>query len=199
MTHSKTIPNVISIFNRLQGIGTRSAKRIVIDLIKKKEQVLFPLIEQLNILYKEIKTCEICYNIDTTSPCNICQDSTRDSNIICIVEDINSLWAIEKSNCYKGRYFVLGNNLSAVNQKTPTQLNIDKLVNNISTNPSIQEVLFALSSTIEGQITSNYIQEELSQFNLKVTTLAKGIPMGGEIDYLDDITIETAIKLRKEL
>jgi recombination protein RecR len=199
MPDSKTITNVISIFNRLQGIGTRSAKRIVIDLIKKKEQILFPLIEQLNILYKEIKTCEICYNIDTTSPCSICQDTTRDSSILCIVEYINSLWAIEKSSCYKGIYFVLGNNLSALHQKTPDKLNIDKLIKNISQNNNIQEVLFALSSTIEGQITSNYIQEELEVFNLKITTLAKGIPMGGEIDYLDDVTIETAIKLRKEL
>lgn len=166
--------------------------------MKKKEGLLKPLIASLQELYETIEPCKECYNLDTTNPCYICSNTKRDKNSICIVEDISALWAIEKAsektNSYNGTYFVLGGTLSANKGADPEILRIPKLIDKV-VNSSITEVIFATSSTLEGKITSDYISELIPK-QIKVSTLAQGIPMGGEIDYLDEITLLTAINLR---
>ncbi len=191
------LDHTVLLLSRLQGIGTRSARRILFDLMKKKELLLEPLILSLDNVAKNIKTCQQCFNLDITDPCNICSDSTRDKQTICVVEDISSLWAIENSKSYNGLYFVLGGNISAQKNQSPQNLNIDLLLEHIKSS-SITEVIIATSATMEGQITSHYIKDQIDP-KITLTMLAQGIPIGGEIDYLDDITLSTAIKLRKVL
>ncbi len=166
--------------------------------MKKKEGLLKPLIASLQELYENVEPCKECYNLDTSNPCYICSNTKRDKNLICIVEDISALWAIEKAsektNSYNGIYFVLGGILSASKGADPESLRIPKLIDKII-NSEITEVIFATSSTSEGKITSDYISGLIPN-HIKVSTLAQGIPMGGEIDYLDEITLLTAINLR---
>ncbi|MDR0484960.1 MAG: recombination mediator RecR [Alphaproteobacteria bacterium] len=196
--YNNIIENNLLLLGRLQGIGSRSSRRILFDLMKKKEGLLKPLITSLQELYESIAPCEECFNLDTSNPCHICSNPKREKNIICIVEDISSLWAIEraseKTNSYNGLYFVLGGTLSAMKGATPETLKIPKLMDKI-TNQEINEVILATSATSEGRITADYISGLIPD-NIKVSTLAQGIPMGGEIDYLDEITLSTAINLR---
>lgn len=190
------IENSALLLSRLQGLGPRSAKRILLDLIKKKDSLLFPLINSLNELHNSIMTCSLCFNIDTSDPCNLCSNTDRTRKIICVVEDISSLWAIEKTKTYVGLYFVLGGSISAKRGYEPSSLNIDFLINRIQ-KEEMEEVIIATPATIEGQITANYILEGINNKDVKVSMLAQGIPVGGEIDYLDDTTIATALKSRK--
>jgi len=192
------INNNLLLLGRLQGIGSRSSRRILFDLMKKKEGLLKPLIASLQELYDNVEPCKECYNLDTSNPCYICINTKRDKNLICIVEDISALWAIEKAsektNSYNGIYFVLGGTLSASKGADPESLRIPKLIDKI-VNSEITEVIFATSSTSEGKITSDYISGLIPK-HIQVSSLAQGIPMGGEIDYLDEITLLTAINLR---
>lgn len=188
----------ILVLGRLQGIGPRSAQRIMLDLIKKKDTLLAPLITVLQEIKENSRYCNICYNVDLHDKCYICRDKSRDNTTICVVEDVASLWAMEKTKSYNGVYFVLGGNLSAYKGITPKDLHLDVLIDKIN-NTKIKELIIATSSTIEGHITANYISSNITNSVVTVTALAQGIPVGGELEYLDDVTLSTAIKLRKRV
>jgi recombination protein RecR len=199
MNDHNILEHTILLLSRLQGIGTRSARRILFDLMKKKDILLDPLILSLENLSSNICTCSRCFNLDVADPCYICRDENRDTSLLCIVEDISALWALEKTKNYNGLYFVLSGNISASFGKDPKSLHIDRLVDMIDDSSClVEEIIIATSATLEGQITANYIHQEV-QDKVKVSMLAQGIPMGGEIDYLDDVTLSTALKLRKRL
>ncbi|UQY80778.1 Recombination protein RecR [Candidatus Hepatincola sp. Av] len=197
MDNHNTIENTALLLSKLQGIGPRSAKRILFDLMKQKDSLLPNLINALTDLSARISACPVCFNLDVVSPCHICASSQRDKTMICAVEDIAALWAIERTNSYKGVYFVLGGNLSSYKISKPEDLHLDILINKLN-NENINELILGLSATLEGQITGNYICEQL-QKPLKISMLAQGMPVGGEIDYLDEVTLSTAIKLRKTI
>ncbi len=198
MENKDLLENSVLLLSRLQGIGARSARRILFDLMKKKESLLLPLINTLDALYNSIVYCENCFNLDVQNPCSICANPNRNHKTVCVVEDISSLWAIEKTKNYDGIYFVLGGNLSAQRHQTPDNLHIDKLITNVNSH-NIEELILATSATIEGQITTNYIHDHINNSKIKLSILAQGIPVGGEIDYLDEVTLSTALKLRKQI
>jgi len=200
MENKHIIKRAISTLSRLPGIGERSAQRMIFFLMQKKEPLLLPLIKQLDLLSQEIKTCEFCNNIDTTNPCSICSNESRNHKQICVVEDIAALWALEKSKAFSGVYFILEGALKANNGQDLTNNKIPRLLN-IIINNQVSEIIIATSLTIEGQTTALYIKEEIKKLSdaIIVSTLAQGVPVGGEIDYLDELTLETAIKLRKSI
>lgn len=189
------IDSLIDQFAKLPGIGPRSARRIVLQLVRKKEQLMTPLIQQLTQARERIVTCDVCHSLDTQSPCTICTDARRDENVLCVVEDLADLWAIERSHVYRGRYHVLGGTLSAINGRGPEALHIDQLVRRAA-DEAVHEVILATNATVEGQTTAHYLTERLTGCNVRVTRLAQGIPIGGELDYLDDGTLGTALKAR---
>ena len=184
------IEQLIKLIARFPSLGSRSARRIVLHLLKKKEILIPQLITALQDVYENIKVCEICGNYDTENPCSICRSAARDTGLLCVVQDISDLWALERGGLYKGRYHVLGGVLSAIEGITPEDLNIDKLVKRIETE-AISEIILALPATVDGQM--------LKDKNIKISSLAQGIPVGGELDYMDDGTIKLALDLRKQL
>ncbi len=192
------IEKLIKIVAKLPSLGSRSARRIVLHMIKKRENVIPELITALQDVYDNIKVCEVCGNYDTNSPCSICSSTTRESQTLCVVQDISDLWALERGGLYKGKYHILGGILSAIEGITPDDLNIDKLLQRISTE-NITEIILALPATVDGQITMHYISSLLKDKNVKISTLAQGIPVGGELDYMDDGTIKLALDMRKQL
>ena len=195
---SSYIEQLIKVISKLPSLGTRSARRIVLHLLKKRESVIPQLITSLQNVYDNIKVCEVCGNYDTISPCSICSSEAREKNILCIVQDISDLWALERGGLYKGQYHILGGVLSAIEGITPDDLNIDKLLQRIE-KEDITEIIIALPATVDGQITMHYISSLLKDKNIKVSTLAQGIPVGGELDYMDDGTIKLALDMRKIL
>lgn len=192
------IENLSRIISKLPGMGPRIAKRIVLHLAANKEKNLLPLIENLRQLNDEVHECEICGNLDEGLICKICSDHNRDNGLICIVEEVADLWAIERAENYRGKYHVLGGNLSAISGKTIADLNLDKLYKRLK-NGGTAEVIIATSATIDGQTTAHFLAEMLKEFKIKVTRLAHGIPIGSELDYLDEGTIAIAFKTRSEL
>ena len=192
------IEKLIKVVAKLPSLGTRSARRIVLQLIKKRETLLLPLIDALSQVADNIKTCEICGNYDTTSPCSICSSALRESHLLCVVQDVADLWAMERVSLFKGKYHVLGGVLSALDGVAPEDLNIDTLVERIH-KEGITEVILALPATVDGQITSHYLVSRLKDSGAKITTLAQGIPMGAELDYMDEGTIQLALNSRKLL
>ena len=192
------IEQLIKIISKLPSLGTRSARRIVLHLLKKRESLIPQLIAALNDVNEHITVCEICGNYDTQSPCSICASSSRENNLLCIVQDINDLWALERGGLYKGRYHVLGGVLSAIEGVTPDDLNIGALLSRIE-KEEITEIILALPATVDGQITMHYISSLLKDKNIKISTLAQGIPVGAELDYMDDGTIKLALDMRKQL
>ena len=192
------IEKLIKIIAKLPALGTRSARRIVLFLLKKKEASLLPLISALQDVADNIKKCPICGNFDTQSPCAICTDNNRDEELLCVVQDVADLWAMERVGHYRGRYHILGGVLSALEGITPEDLNIEPLFQRLQTE-KIKEVILALPATIDGQITNHYLLSRLKEYPLKVTTLAQGLPMGAELDYMDDGTIQLALAARKEI
>ena len=192
------IEKLIKLVSKLPALGTRSARRIVLQLIKKKESLFLPLIDAMQNVADNIKVCDICGNFDTSSPCSICKSETRDSTTICVVQDVADLWAMERVSFFKGKYHVLGGVLSALDGVVPEDLNIDSLIRRISSE-GVKEVILALPATVDGQITSHYLVSRLKEYNLKVTTLAQGIPMGAELDYMDEGTIQLALNSRKTM
>lgn len=192
------IEKLIKLVSKLPSLGTRSARRIVLQLIKKRESLLLPLIEAMTQVADNIKTCEICGNYDTTSPCSICSSALRESHLLCVVQDVADLWAMERISFFKGKYHVLGGVLSALDGVAPEDLNIESLVERIRSE-GITEVILALPATVDGQITSHYLVSRLKDSNVKITTLAQGIPMGAELDYMDEGTIQLALNSRKLL
>lgn len=194
----QSIEQLIKIISKLPSLGTRSARRIVLHLLKKKDALIPQLISALQDVEEHIKVCEICGNYDTESPCSICSSTSRDSNLLCIVQDISDLWALERGGLYKGRYHVLGGVLSAIEGVTPDDLNIGGLLDRIN-KEQINEIILALPATVDGQITMHYISSLLKGKDIKVSTLAQGIPVGAELDYMDDGTIKLALDMRKQL
>ncbi|MBE6451929.1 MAG: recombination protein RecR [Alphaproteobacteria bacterium] len=192
------IENLIKQIAKLPSLGTRSARRIVLQMIKKKENALVPLIECMQKVATNVTTCEICGNFDTSSPCEICKSSVRDTSVICVVQDVGDLWAMERVSLFKGKYHVLGGVLSALEGVVPEDLNIDSLINRIEPE-GIKEVVLALPATVDGQITSHYISSKLKNSGVMVSTLAQGIPMGAELDYMDEGTLQLALNSRKTI
>ncbi|MEI6729864.1 MAG: recombination mediator RecR [Pseudomonadota bacterium] len=190
-----SLDNLITVFSKLPGLGSRSARRVVLHLIRNREKLLTPLIDNLAQVNQTIRTCDVCGNFDVISPCNICSDLRRDDSQICVVEEIADLWAIERSQMFRGRYHVLGGVLSALDGKGPDQLNIDSLIARAASS-RIAEVILATNATVEGQTTAHYISDRLLGCNVKISRLAHGIPMGGELDYLDEGTLGAAFKAR---
>ncbi len=181
---------------KLPSLGTRSARRIVLQLLKKKETVMLPLIAALQDVADNIQTCAVCGNYDTVSPCPICTSAARDSKLICVVQDVADLWAMERVSQFKGKYHVLGGILSALEGVVPEDLNIEPLLQRIA-GDEVQEVILALPATVDGQITAHYLSSRLKDFGVKITTLAQGIPMGAELDYMDEGTLQLALNSRK--
>ena len=192
------IEQLIKIIAKLPSLGTRSARSITLHLLKKRETIIPQLITALEDVNEHIKVCEICGNYDTESPCAICSSTTRDNHLLCIVQDISDLWALERGGLYKGKYHVLGGVLSAIEGITPDDLNIGALLERIE-KENITEIIIALPATVDGQITMHYIASLLKNKNIKISTLAQGIPVGAELDYMDDGTIKLALDMRKEL
>ncbi|MBQ8750901.1 MAG: recombination protein RecR [Alphaproteobacteria bacterium] len=192
------IEQLIKIISKLPSLGTRSARRIVLYMLKKRESVIPQLITALQNVYDNIKVCEVCGNYDTISPCSICTSTQREKHFLCVVQDINDLWALERGGLYKGQYHILGGVLSAIEGITPDDLSIDKLLARID-DENITEIILALPATVDGQITMHYISSLLKDKNIKITTLAQGIPVGAELDYMDDGTIKLALDMRKIL
>lgn len=194
----KEIEKLIKAVAKLPALGTRSARRIVLQLLKKRDAQLLPLIEALQNVADNIKTCPVCGNFDTEEPCSICSSETRDNKTLCIVQDVADLWAMERVGFYKGKYHVLGGILSALEGITPEDLNLSNLASRIA-DEHIEEVILALPATVDGQITTHYLLSRLKDMPVKVTTLAQGIPVGAELDYMDDGTIQLALSSRKQL
>ena len=194
----KDIEILIKQIAKLPSLGSISARRIVLHLLNKRETSFMPLIDSLKKVFDEIKTCEVCGNFDTVSPCPICSSSNRDNSIVCVVRDVADLWAMERVSLFKGKYHVLGGVLSAMEGIVPEDLNIESLAQRIQSG-EIKELILALPATIDGQITSHYIFSRFKEYEVKITTLAQGIPMGAELDYMDEGTIQLALNSRKSL
>ena len=192
------IEKLIKLTSKLPSLGTRSARRIVLQLLKKKETLFLPLIEAMQNVAENVKTCPICGNFDTVAPCAVCSATNRENQQLCVVQDVADLWAMERVSFFKGKYHVLGGILSALDGITPEDLNIDTLIERLG-RENIKEVILALPATVDGQITSHYLVSRLKDFDVKVTTLAQGIPMGAELDYMDEGTIQLALNSRKLL
>ncbi len=192
------IENLIKQIAKLPALGSRSARRIVLYLLNKREAALTPIIESLQKVSENIKTCEICGNFDTSSPCPICTSNIRDDSLICVVRDVADLWAMERVSLFKGKYHVLGGVLSAMEGVVPEDLNIDALEKRIASG-KVKELILALPATIDGQITSHYLLSRFKDSGVKITTLAQGIPMGAELDYMDEGTLQLALNSRKQL
>jgi recombination protein RecR len=190
------IDRLIELLARLPGLGPRSARRAVLHLIKKREALLRPLAAALTAAVESIQSCGTCGNLDTADPCVICRDERRDPTIICVVEEVSDLWAIERSGAFGGRYHVLGGTLSALDGRGPEQLRVDALAARARA-PEVSEVILALSVTVDGQTTGHYLSERLADTGVAVSRLAHGVPVGGELDYLDDGTLTAALKARR--
>ena len=192
------IEKLVKQIAKLPALGSRSARRIVLFLLKKKETTLLPLISAMQDVADNIKKCPICGNFDTEEPCSVCRDSSRDVQTLCVVQDVADLWAMERVGLYRGQYHVLGGILSALDGVTPEDLNIEPLFSRLAQG-QVKEVILALPATIDGQITNHYLLSRLKEYPLKVTTLAQGLPLGAELDYMDEGTIQLALSARKEI
>lgn len=183
---------------RLPGLGPRSARRAVLYLLKKREAALGPLLLALERVNERLSTCSVCGNVDTTDPCGICADPRRDERALCVVEDVPDLWALDRSRLFPGRFHVLGGRLSALDGVRPEDLGIDSLIARVAAG-GIDEVVLAMNATLEGQTTAHYIAERLERFPIRLTQLAHGLPVGGELDYLDEGTLAQALRARRPL
>ncbi|MEJ1994573.1 MAG: recombination mediator RecR [Limibacillus sp.] len=190
------IERLIRLLARLPGLGPRSARRAALTLLERREQLLEPLAAALTETADRVTVCGRCGNLDSSDPCGVCLDVKRDPSILCVVEDVADLWALDRSGAFAGRYHVLGGTLSALDGRGPEQLRIAPLVARAS-EPEVKEVILALGATVEGQTTAHYIADRLTAAEVTVTYLAHGVPVGGELDYLDDGTLTTALKARR--
>ncbi|HUO94431.1 MAG TPA: recombination mediator RecR [Rhizomicrobium sp.] len=191
------IEKLMQLLAKLPGLGPRSARRVALQLLKKRETLMAPLAAAMRDALKAIRDCELCGNLDTTSPCAICRDERRESHVLCVVEDVADLWALERAGVFRGRYHVLGGALSALDGVTPERLNIAPLLRRLGN--SVDEVILAMNATVEGQTTAHYLMDVLGAHNVKVTRLAHGVPVGGELDYLDEGTLSAAFKARRTI
>jgi recombination protein RecR len=190
------IEHLIALLAKLPGLGPRSARRAALYLLKRRESVMTPLARLLEDTAAAVATCSVCGTLDSTDPCAICADPRRDRTQICVVEDVADLWALDRAGTYKGLFHVLGGVLSALEGVGPEDLNIARLVARAGAG-GVREVILALSATVDGQTTAHYIGERLAGMDIAVTRLAHGVPVGGELDYLDDGTLSAALKARR--
>ena len=197
-TAGPEIERLIQLLARLPGLGPRSARRAALHLIKKREPLMAPLASALQTAIEKIEVCKTCGNIDTQNPCTVCTDPRRDSSVIVVVADVADLWALERAEVLNARYHVLGGTLSPLDGIGPQDLAIDTLVSRAH-DPGVKEVILALSATVDGQTTAHYITDLVHGANVLVTRLAHGVPVGGELDYLDEGTLSAAIRSRTPL
>lgn len=193
---SAEIEQLIQIMSKMPGLGPRSARRAVLHMVKKRDVMLTPLIQSLTRVQETVKTCQVCGNLDSQDPCGVCTDARRDESVICVVQDVADLWALERGHMFKGRYHVLGGVLSAMDGVGPEDLNIPKLLERAG-QESVTEVILATSATVDGQTTAHYIADCLEDTDVIVSGLAHGVPVGGELDYLDDGTLSAALRARR--
>ena len=189
------IERLIQLLAKVPGLGPRSARRAALHLIKKKEQLLAPLADAMGEAVDKVRVCSTCGNVDTADPCMICTDPRRDAATLIVVEDVSDLWALERASARNVRYHVLGGTLSPLDGIGPDQLNIRALVDRVA-GGGVKEVILAVNATVEGQTTAHYLTDQLADFDVKVTRLAHGVPVGGELDYLDEGTLAAALKSR---
>jgi recombination protein RecR len=190
------IERLISLLAKLPGLGQRSARRAALALLKRRDQLLVPLADALAEAAARVKTCSVCGALDTQDPCAICADRTRDASLICVVEEVGALWAMERASAFRGRYHVLGGLLSALDGVGPDALKVGPLVARAA-EPAVREVILALPATVDGQTTAHYLADRLAGADVSVTMLARGVPVGGELDWLDDGTIAQAMRARR--
>ncbi|WP_343116578.1 recombination mediator RecR [Ostreiculturibacter nitratireducens] len=195
---TRDIEALIDLMARLPGLGPRSARRAVLHLIKKRGVLMAPLAEAMARVAATARECSICGNIGTSDVCDICRDPKRATGEICIVEDVADLWAMERGQAFRGRYHVLGGTLSALDGVGPDELRIPRLLRRVG-EEEVREVILALNATVDGQTTAHYIADTLEGSGVSVTSLAQGVPVGGELDYLDDGTIQAALRARKQV
>jgi recombination protein RecR len=189
------IERLIQLLAKLPGLGPRSARRAALHLVKKKDDLLAPLAKAMDVAVETVVVCSTCGNIDTADPCTICTDTRRDPSTIVVVEDVSDLWALERASALNARYHVLGGALSPLDGVGPDDLGIDKLVARVSAG-GVSEVILAVNATVEGQTTAHYIMDRLGGLGVKVSRLAHGVPVGGELDYLDEGTLSAAMRQR---
>lgn len=195
---SPEIEALTGALSRLPGLGPRSARRAVLHLLKRRETTLAPLLNALSAVNDRLATCSTCGNVDTSDPCAICADPRRDARALCVVEEVADLWALDRSRLFPGRFHVLGGRLSALEGIRPEDLAIDGLVRRIAAG-GVDEVVLAMNATLEGQTTAHYVAERLESFPVRITQLAHGLPVGGELDYLDEGTLAQALRARRPL
>ena len=192
---SPEIERLIALLAKLPGLGPRSARRAALSLLKRRDQLLDPLAQALTEAGRKVRPCSVCGALDAADPCTVCSDASRDGALICVVEEVGALWALERAGAYRGRYHVLGGLLSALDGVGPESLRIGELVDRARAD-EVQEVILALPATVDGQTTAHYLAERLGQ-GVSVTLLARGVPVGGELDWLDDGTIAQAMRARR--
>lgn len=195
---SPEIDTLTQVLARLPGLGPRSARRAVLHLLKKRETALEPLLRALSEVAERLTRCAICGNVDTSDPCGVCADPRREPRALCVVEEVADLWALDRARLFPGRYHVLGGRLSALDGVRPEDLSIDVLVRRIAAG-GIDEVVLAMNATLEGQTTAHYIADRIERFPVRITQLAHGLPVGGELDYLDEGTLAQALRARRPL
>ncbi|MFC3097299.1 recombination mediator RecR [Alteraurantiacibacter palmitatis] len=193
---SQEIETLASALSKLPGLGPRSARRAVLWLVKRRETALLQVIEALAAVRDRLAECPQCGNVDTQSPCAICTDPRRDARAICVVEDVADLWALDRAKLFTGRYHVLGGRLSALDGVRPEDLSIDRLLARVA-DGGVDEVVLAMNATLEGQTTAHYLAERLETYPVRITQLAHGLPVGGELDYLDEGTLAQALRARR--
>ena len=194
--NNSEIDNLISLLARLPGVGPRSARRMALNFLKKPESLMKPLAESLIATANSIVNCKVCGNLDTEEICSVCNDKRRDVSVIVVVEEIADLWALERASVHNGMYHVLGGTLSAIDGIGPEDLGINSLIERAK-NSEVNEIVLAMNATIDGQTTAYYITDQLNDCGVKISRLAHGVPVGGELDYMDDGTLQTALKSRQ--
>ncbi len=190
------ILKMIEMIGKLPGLGPRSARRVALHLLKRQDTLLMPLADALAEAASKLAACQTCGNYDTLQPCQLCQATGRDESALCVVADVPDLWALERAGAFKGRYHVLGGELSAIDGIGPDELRIAPLISRAS-DTGVREVIIALGATVDGQTTAHYLAERLSGCQVEITRLAHGVPVGGELDHLDDGTLATALRSRR--
>jgi len=189
------IEKLIQLLAKVPGLGPRSARRAALHLVKKKDQLLGPLADAMGDAYAKVRICSCCGNVDTSDPCSVCTDDRRDNSVIIVVEDVSDLWALERASAMNTAYHVLGGTLSPLDGVGPDDLNIKGLIERVSKG-GVRELIIAVNATVEGQTTAHYITDQLDGLDVKITRLAHGVPVGGELDYLDEGTLTAALRAR---
>ena len=195
---SVEIDRLVRLLARLPGLGQRSAQRVALALLKRRDTVMLPLADALTACAERVRPCEICGNLDTTEPCGICRDPEREAGLLCVVAELEDLWALERAMVFKGRYHVLGGTLKAMDGIGPEELGVDRLLRRVE-EQQIAEVILALGATVDGQTTSHFLAERLQPLGSTVTRLGRGVPVGGELTYLDEGTLDAALRARQRV